>query len=144
MHRKAAAPGFNEKNSALVFKESIDQTHGMLRQWVGPDGEGNKTLNDIPMDSMRATLHIISRVGFGVRLLWPGETLPEDDRPSGANFGANEAPKGFSMSFEHALSTLLDKIVLVMIAPRWLLSLSPVFPPKLTLSNSVQSIYLSK
>jgi hypothetical protein len=122
LHRKAAAPGFNEKNNALVFKESIAQTEGMLRKWVGPSGEGDVTLKEIPMDTMRATLHIISRVGFGVRLLWPGEKASVEDQQAGNNYGSNEIPKGFTMSFERALSTLLEKIIFVLVAPRWLLS----------------------
>lgn len=122
MHRKAAASGFNEKNNALVFEESISQTHGMLKQWLGPDGTGKDTLKEVPLDTMRVTLYIISRVGFGVRLFWPGENVEKDDQQPGSNFGSHDTPKGFTLSFESALTILLDRIILVMILPQFILS----------------------
>jgi cytochrome P450 len=99
-HRKIAAPGFNEKNNTLVFAEAVAQAQGMLRKWMGPDGKGNNTLEEVPTDAMRLTLHIITRIGFGVRLLWPGE----------------------KMSFEHSLDTLLENLIWVLLTPKWVLS----------------------
>jgi cytochrome P450 len=128
-HRKITSPGFNEKNNALVFKESIAQAQGMLRKWLGSNGNGNHTLYEVPMDSMRATLHIISKIGFGVSLLWPGEQPSEKEKGTGVNFASNEPPEGFTMSFEHALSTLLENLMWVLLLPRWLLS-------KLQMSNN--------
>lgn len=118
-HRKVLSPGFNEKNNALVFTEAVAQTQGMLGKWTAG---GNATLKDVPTDTMRLTLHIISRVGFGVRLLWPEEEPRKGDKLSGINFGGNDPPKGHSMSFEHALSTLLDNLIWVLLVPSWLLS----------------------
>jgi hypothetical protein len=123
VHRKVTSPGFNEKNNALVFKESIAQTQGMLRKWLGADGRGNRTLTEVPMDSMRVTLHIISKVGFGVGLLWPGEEPSEKDRVAGLNYSSHEPTEGFTMSFEHALSTLLENLIWVLLFPEWLLSM---------------------
>ncbi len=122
MHRKVTAPGFNEKNNILVFQESVAQTQGMVRKWMGPDGKGNHALTEVPMDSMRVTLHIISKVGFGVGLLWPGEEPSERDRKASLNYSSHEPTDGFTMSFEHALSTLLENLIWVLLLPDWLLS----------------------
>ncbi|KAK8099177.1 uncharacterized protein PG998_012418 [Apiospora kogelbergensis] len=77
-HRKVTAASFNEKNAALVFAESIKQTEGMIDQWLGADGRGNKTIKTVEHDTMSLMLHIIGYVGFGLQLLWPGQSLPSD------------------------------------------------------------------
>lgn len=128
-HRKVTSPGFNEKNNLLVFAESCRQTQGMLRKWAAESDSGNATLNEVPTDAMRLTLHIISRIGFGVSLLWPGETASKDESASEASFSSNTPPLGHTMSFEHALDTLLENLLWVLLTPKWLLSKSflPLF-----------------
>ncbi|EKD16552.1 cytochrome P450 [Drepanopeziza brunnea f. sp. 'multigermtubi' MB_m1] len=121
-HRKITAPGFNEKNNVLVFAESIKQAQGMLLKW---SGSGGKTLNDVPTDTMRLTLHIISRIGFGVSLLWPGEKPDEKASTRDAVFSSNEPPEGHTMSFEHALETLLERMLWVLLTPKWILKRLP-------------------
>jgi cytochrome P450 len=123
-HRKVISPSLNEKNNAMVFKEAIFQTQAMVRRWAGPNGKGNTTLKDIPKDSMRVALHIISRVGFGVGLSWPGEERPHDG--SKVNYGSHEIQSGFTMSFEDSLSTLLDGLIWILLIPRWLLRYVPI------------------
>ncbi|EMR87512.1 hypothetical protein ACHAPC_002532 [Botrytis cinerea] len=122
-HRKISSPSFTEKNNALVFAESCTQAQGMLRRWLGPNGNGNVTLKEVPTDTMRVTLHIISRIGFGVRLLWPGEKARSKEQES--VYSSNEAPEGHTMSFERSLSTLLETLVWVLFLPKWLLRLMP-------------------
>jgi len=122
-HRKISSPSFTEKNNASVFAESCSQTKGMLRKWLGPDGRGDVTLDEVPTDTMRVTLHIISKIGFGVRLLWPGEEPKDKEQES--VYSSNCPPKGHSMSFERALSTLLETLVWVLLCPKWLLKRMP-------------------
>ncbi|QSZ36489.1 hypothetical protein DSL72_006369 [Monilinia vaccinii-corymbosi] len=122
-HRKIFSPSFTEKNNVLVFAESCSQAQGMLRKWLGPEGRGNVTLKEVPTDTMRITLHIISRIGFGVRLLWPGEEPRNKEQES--VYSSNEAPGGHTMSFERSLSTLLETLVWVLLLPKWLLKLMP-------------------
>ncbi|KAK2625090.1 hypothetical protein QTJ16_005459 [Diplocarpon rosae] len=124
-HRKITAPGFNEKNNVLVFGEACKQAQGMLRKWTGVEGSGNLTLKEVPTDTMRLTLHIISRIGFGVSLLWPGEQSDEKASASDAIFSSNEAPEGHTMSFEHALDTLLGNLIWVLLVPKWILRRLP-------------------
>lgn len=122
-HRKVTSPGFNEKNNALVFAESCRQTEGMLRKWNNARESGDATLNELPTDAMRLTLHIISRIGFGVSLLWPGETASKAENTSEAAFSSNTPPSGHTMSFEHSLDTLLENLIWVLLTPKWLLSM---------------------
>lgn len=130
-HRKVTAPHFNEKNNMMVFRESISQTQQMVRKWTGGKEEGGCRVDDVPEDTMRLTLHVISRAGFGVKLEWPtegdggkesaGEKMSEEGGISSA-----AVPEGHTMSFKESLSTLLEKVVLVMLVPRWLLSMLPL------------------
>ncbi|KAG9239645.1 cytochrome P450 monooxygenase-like protein [Amylocarpus encephaloides] len=124
-HRKIISPGFNEKNNVLVFSESCSQAQGMLRKWMGPEENGNITLEEVPTDTMRLTLHIISRIGFGVRLLWPGETPDEKEDAQAAVYSSNTPSSGHTMSFENSLSILLDRLFLVLMLPEWLLKRLP-------------------
>ncbi|KAI6710808.1 hypothetical protein JHW43_006682 [Diplocarpon mali] len=125
-HRKVTAPGFNEKNNVLVFSEACKQAQGMLRKWTGAEGSGNITLKEVPTDTMRLTLHIISRIGFGVSLLWPGEQPDEKESASEAIFSSNEPPEGHTMSFECALDTLLGNLIWVLMVPKWVLRRLPL------------------
>lgn len=119
-HRKVASPSFNEKNNALVFSEACSQAQGILGKWLNTSG--SSTIKDVPVDVMRLTLHIISRVGFGVRLLWPGEKADEKDSAQDAVFSSTERPEGHSMSYEDCLDTLLSHLIWVVLTPKWLLS----------------------
>jgi len=77
---------------------------------------------EVPHDTMRLALHIISRIGFGVRLLWPGEQPTEKQSTSDAVYSSNEASEGHTMSFEGSLSVLLENLFFVLLLPKWLLS----------------------
>ncbi|KFY26979.1 hypothetical protein V493_03762 [Pseudogymnoascus sp. VKM F-4281 (FW-2241)] len=126
MHRKATAPGFNEKNNSLVFTESVAQAQGMVRKWMDGSDTSSPTLTDIPTDSMRVALHIISAMGFGVRLLWPGDVFSTEDKDSGLIHMGDKPVGEHTMSFERALATVLDDIFVLMLTPRWLLRIAPV------------------
>ena len=119
-HRKIISPTFNEKNNSRVFEETIQQTQQMLEKWTGPDGKGNRTLNEVPTDSMRLTLHIISKVGFGVRLLWPSAKKVNGADDYG--LGSPTPRNGHKMNFSDALTTLLERLLLVLVVPKAILS----------------------
>lgn len=139
-HRKVSSPSFNEKNNALVFTEACGQAQSMLSKWTGVNGEGNVTISEVPTDTDRLTLHIISSIGFGKRLLWPGEKLKGNER-SREVYSSELPAKGHTMSFENALNTLLDRLILVLLTPKWLLRKSYyrrlLTAPSLTTRKSV-------
>ncbi|KAG6078497.1 hypothetical protein E4U16_001603 [Claviceps sp. LM84 group G4] len=136
-HRKATAATFNEKNSALVFRETIVQTNGMIDSWVdrqhseNVDEKGNKidkrneSLTTVSADVTRLTINIIGYVGFGLRLLWPGQSLPPGTDAAAAKYASLDAPEGYTLCFVDTLVQLLDKILLLLLFPRWLLRIVP-------------------
>ena len=121
-HRKVSAPSFNEKNNCLVFSEACSQAQGMLKHWLAEDESGSKTLKEVQEDTLRLTLHIISSIGFGVHLLWPGQKSSEKQTAMDALYSSHEPPEGHTMSFEDALTAMLDRMIMVLIIPKWLLS----------------------
>lgn len=121
-HRKAMAPGFNEPNNRLVFHETIMQAEGMVRHWMrGGSESSSKTIKSLPDDTMRITLYIITAIGFGVRLLWPGETSKESDG-SGLITFPDEPADGHTMSFQASIKLVLEEAFLIVLLPLNVLS----------------------
>ncbi|KAL0942419.1 cytochrome p450 3a21 [Colletotrichum truncatum] len=125
MHRKVTSATFNEKNAALVFAESIKQAQSMTQNWLGRDGKSRKTIETLDHDTMRLALNIISYVGFGMPLLWPGQSLPVGTDPKLTKYSSLEAPPGHTMSFVDAIAEMLEHILVLLLVPRWLLKLLP-------------------
>lgn len=88
----------------------------MLKSWLGERGAGNVTVHDVSQDTMRLSLHIISKAGFGIRLAWPGRSSEKGRAAS------DEVPAGHRLSFKDALSGVIDNIVTLLVLPHWLLS----------------------
>ncbi|KAH8202808.1 hypothetical protein TruAng_002971 [Truncatella angustata] len=124
-HRKVTSTSFNEKNAALVFHETITQTYGLIKQWLGPDGKGGKTIKTVEDDTMTLMLHIIGYAGFGLRLLWSDESLPADTDPKVARFSSLEPSSGYSLNFKDALAGVLHGIIPLLLLPRWLMRVLP-------------------
>ena len=130
-HRKATSPPFTEKNNHLVWAESIDQASDMLASWVGPDGQGTKTIDRVMDDTMRLSLYVISRAGFGKKLQWPladakaDVDLSYEDKSKIQNEQSGRE-HGHSMSYTYAIHCLLDNILLQFLIPRWLLTSVPL------------------
>ena len=118
-HRKLTSPSFNEKNNSLVFTEACSQAQGMLRRWKNE--EKGRTIRNASTDTLRLALYVISSVGFGVRLLWPGERVKEGEGYDRA-YSSHEAPKSYSLSFENALTTLTERIYWILLVPELILS----------------------
>ncbi|KAL7623209.1 hypothetical protein AAE478_006890 [Parahypoxylon ruwenzoriense] len=125
MHRKITSASFNEKNAALVFRESISQTQGLINLWLGSDGLGNKTFNTIEQDTASLMLNIIANIGFGLKILWPGQSFPPHADPRLAKYATQEAPDGYTMSFVNALARTLDYLILLLVVPKWILRIIP-------------------
>ncbi|KAL9112526.1 MAG: hypothetical protein Q9227_003097 [Pyrenula ochraceoflavens] len=129
-HRKLVSPPFTEKNNHLVWSETLKQTQDMLALWVGSKGNGDVTIHRLMDDTMRLSLHVISRAGFGQRMEWPKEedlttNHGLDDPQDPSKIQNEKAPGGHLMSYTFALHCLLKNIILVMLAPTWLLKNSP-------------------
>ncbi|KAK6378961.1 putative P450 monooxygenase [Exophiala oligosperma] len=130
-HRKATSPPFTEKNNHLVWAESIDLANAMLSSWVGPDGKGGQTVDRVMDDTMRLSLYVISRAGFGRKLEWPSADAKAD-----IDINYNDASKiqnqkddrdgGHSMSYTYAIHCLLDNILFQFLLPRWVMARIPI------------------
>ena len=116
--RKITSPQFNEANNHLVWEESLSQTKAMVDSWFGQDKERSPTIRTLADDAMRLSLHIISRAGFGVGLVWPGS---EDESEK----EVSKQKDGHTMTYTEALGTLLENIVPIMVTPKFLLSKLP-------------------
>ncbi|KAK2065528.1 cytochrome P450 [Colletotrichum caudatum] len=125
MHRKVTSATFNEKNAALVFAESIKQALGMVQKWLGPDGKNSQTVKTLDHDTMRLALNIIGYVGFGMRLVWPGQALPEGTDPKLQKYSSLEAAPGHTMSFSDAIAVMLERILVLLLVPHKLLKMLP-------------------
>ncbi|PHH61927.1 hypothetical protein CDD81_7732 [Ophiocordyceps australis] len=130
-HRKVTSASFNERNAALVFREAILQTQGMMRTWTGPEGVRTEPLRTIEQDTMRLALNIIGYVGFGLRLLWPGQSVAPNSDPKLVKYGSLEAPAGHKLSFIDTMASVMDNILLLLLMPKWLLHLWPAKRTKL-------------
>lgn len=125
LHRKVTAASFNEKNAAHTFTEAINQTKGMIAKWLGPDGKGDKTITSIEHDTMTLALNIIGYIGFGLRFLWPGQTMPDDVEPRLAKYGSLDPPPGHTLTFPVALERTLEKLFAILLVPWPVLKLLP-------------------
>ncbi len=119
-HRKIVSPPFTEKNNHLVWNETLDQTRAMVDSWLS----GGPTIYTIADDSMRLSLHVISRAGFGVHLQWPGQEKTQGNERAGGKDATSSAaiPEGHEMSYTDALGSLLHNVLTLLITPRFLLS----------------------
>jgi cytochrome P450 len=63
-HRRITTPPFNERNSSLVWKESLLQANSMLKSWVQKRGDG---VQNTPNDTMALKLNVLMAAGFGKR-----------------------------------------------------------------------------
>ena len=129
-HRKIVSPPFSEKNNSLVWSETLSQTEEMVRYWQ----ENCKIITTLADDTMRLSLHIISRTVFGVALQWPNKTEAALNGPvKDGKEGASSATigKGHDMSYRDALGSILHNVITLLIVPRFLLS--KILPSKPTM-----------
>lgn len=118
-HRKITSPPFTESNNHLVWQESLRQGRSMVTSWIGTEGATKtRSISDVAAATMRLSLYVISKAGFGVSLLWPHEEIKQRGQVSAP-------PAGHTLTYKDALSTLLENIIPVMLLPRWFLSRSP-------------------
>jgi cytochrome P450 len=130
LHRKAISPSFTEKNNHLVWRETIDQASAMLASWLGTDKKGSNVVDRVADDTMRLSLHVISRAGFGRKLKWPeaDAAIKTDDYkdPSKIQNEEDAVTEGHSMSYTYAIHCLLDNIIVQFLMPRWMLRHLPI------------------
>ncbi|KAL8684101.1 MAG: hypothetical protein Q9224_006614 [Gallowayella concinna] len=113
-HRKVSSAGFNERSNAVVWKESIRQAEEMVKAWAKREGNNEHSMwvGDVYPDAATTSLHIISRSGFGVKLLWPGEEQENGEAEEGyEKFSSHEPMAGHTMTFKESMHTMLRDFI---------------------------------
>lgn len=114
-YRKLASPAFSERNNQLVWAEALNQTSAHLASWAGEGDRGRGPIRTLGADTMRLTLNVITRAGFGQQPRSDDKALPE----------------GHVMSFSSALNYILSHILILILFPTWFLSKLGNCPPLL-------------
>jgi cytochrome P450 len=99
-HRRLTTPPFNEKNSALVWMESLGQAKDMVAEW---EEKGKYDGTAMARDTMKLALHVLSGAGFGKSYKFDA-------------VGMTSAPEGHTMSYRDALGSILKDMLIPIIA----------------------------
>ncbi|GKZ68495.1 hypothetical protein AnigIFM50267_003204 [Aspergillus niger] len=127
-HRRYTATTFHEKNNALVWEESIQQTQDMIGQWAEASpldstrGSGF-TVESTRDDIHKLTLNVLSGAGFGVKA--PFKLLPQDSlkNPEDIFRDSPTPPTGFDFTFRSVVAYMNLHIPTMALAnnmlPKW-------------------------
>ncbi|KAF2147211.1 uncharacterized protein K452DRAFT_348009 [Aplosporella prunicola CBS 121167] len=129
-HRKITAPSFSEKNNRVVWDECLRQASALLVHWTNGNSS-SETVNDVESDMMSVSLHIISKAGFGVRVLWPHEESSGKEGDAYAQFSSTKPSPGHAMSYKEAMSKLMKNVIWIPLLPRWLRDVLPFEGPRI-------------
>ncbi|PWY64733.1 putative cytochrome P450 monooxygenase [Aspergillus sclerotioniger CBS 115572] len=105
-HRKVLAAPFNEKVMSFVWDESVEQAGQMLDAWTAPDVD---QIPGIDKDTRTLSLNVLAATGFGKSYSFRSANDPLN--------------RSESDNYRDALRTVRDDCILLMVAPRRLLTL---------------------
>ena len=141
--RKIVAPPFNERNNQLVWSESIQQAEAMMDSWTGKGKDESRSITSLATDTMRLSLHVISKAGFGKSLLWPGREdaggKKGEEGKKGNGVNADTLTKGHRMTYTDALGVFLKNVIIVVALPHFLIS---TLSPFITTASHQLSLFL--
>jgi cytochrome P450 len=108
-HRRLTTAPFNERNSGLVWKETIKQAGGMIEEWSKAVAFGG---NDLASSFMKLALHVLTSAGFG--------------RSYEFAKGTTLVPDGHALSYRDTLAIILGDFFTSLLsynikAPIWML-----------------------
>lgn len=107
IYRRIAAPSFNDRTHGSVWTESLGQTSALLKRWESMD----TPITQLNEDVARLTLQVLSYVCFDRQIACADAAERQDD-----------PPKGHSMSYREAISSMVDNIPTLFIVPPPVLS----------------------
>ncbi|XP_014554353.1 hypothetical protein COCVIDRAFT_105323, partial [Bipolaris victoriae FI3] len=124
-HRKIMAPSFSEDNNRLVWDETLYQARAMVGGWGLSDTEESATLalKELQEDTMLLPLNIISRAVLGIKLEWPKHNKKSSNNRGSRGDKMNM--EGHSLTFQDALSILLENLPLIFLLGKFLLKQLP-------------------
>ena len=129
-HRKITTPPFNERNSGLVWKESLRQAKDMIKEWSLNSRKGVSSTSE---DTMTLALHVLTSAGFGMSYTFHKS-------------GEATLPSGHAMSYRDALNTILRNTIAVLLFPQYMFSLPfmPSFIRRLDLAVKEFKAYMTE
>ncbi|KAF8649579.1 hypothetical protein AX16_005670 [Volvariella volvacea WC 439] len=127
-HRKHTSKPFNERNNALVWRESLFQGEGMLSKWetLRAPGGDHLIVPHFYKDIRHLALNVISAAGFGVHLSFDKRPTSEDqiqaqgdsDSSLDGFFSDRYIPPGFQRSYRDAVTFLNSILAPVLIVSK--------------------------
>ena len=111
MHRKVITSGFTSTTHAAVWRDTIQQTNSLIDHWLEQGG----IVPIMKQWTCRLALHVIAAGFFRKTLSWSDDAR-EFER----------VPSGHYISFEQALFTVLARLGVLYVIPRWLLGILPI------------------
>lgn len=118
-HRRLTTPPFNEKNSALVWRESLAQARDMVADW---ESKGEQDGVEMSADTTKLALHVLSGAGFGQSYKFTR--------------GMTSISAGHSMSYADSLTSILSNLLVAIIA-------SSVNAPSLLLPKFIKDMKIA-
>ncbi|KAF2227449.1 cytochrome P450, partial [Elsinoe ampelina] len=115
-HRRVVAGSFSDASNGLVFEESVRQAGMMVGSWRGRGGEAKEGLRSIMEDTLRLSLHVISRAGFGMGIEWPGVQGERGERGE-VVVDVGELGRGHELSFVEAMEGVLRGLLMLLLVP---------------------------
>ncbi|KAF4630183.1 hypothetical protein G7Y89_g7968 [Cudoniella acicularis] len=112
-HRKITTPPFNERNSSMVWSESLSQSDGMLQAWISSGAGGTSATND---DTMILALNVLILAAFARTYPFQG--------------GVTSPANGHTMSFKTALQIVLYRFLAAVFTQA--IPVSKLFPGSLS------------
>ncbi|KAI0393748.1 cytochrome P450 [Xylariaceae sp. FL0594] len=140
MHRKVTSASFNEKNSALVFGVAIQQAQGMTEYWANAQKQTG-SIKTAEADTMSLALNIISYVGFGLRLRFPGQSLPVDTDSRMSKYASFSPLEGHTMTFRDSIAETLHHLLPLLLTPSFIINNIPL--PLLRAAKEARDNYLA-
>ncbi|KAG0639049.1 cytochrome P450 [Tuber brumale] len=131
-HNKYTRPPFSDAVHKVVWDEGVKQAHAAVNVW----NRENSCLN-VGRDLRTISMNVLSLSNFGVALPFDhgSETTEHFDR---------NIPPGHKMSYGKAVNHVLDNIIPLVIAPKWLLRNGPESLKKIGRSYDELGIYLKE
>ncbi|KAE8324192.1 cytochrome P450 [Aspergillus sergii] len=118
--RRHTATPFNERNSALVWEETIRQTNEMVQYWEDEHSRSSSAsefiLTDTREDILKFTLNIICSVGYGVKLPFRPVLENSTESVEGLFKDAITPSPGYHFTFRSAMEYLNKHITSMFIA----------------------------
>lgn len=129
-----------------MWRESKRQAEEMMSVWGRregntsdvAEGKAGMWVGNVYPDAATTSLHVISRTGFGVRLLWEGEEMEEGEKVEEGyeRFTSHVPTRGHTMTFKESIHTMLRDVIWMGLFSRGMLSMFLHHPPPISLSKA--------